>query len=173
MTSFVHVDQPAQHPGVERAGAVVQYFQSARGNLNGARGLAGGLLAAIVAAILVVADRMITTLEDGEALVAWTLAVAVFTGLVAVSAGAIRSTWRKAVQAWQRGAERRANARADAQFFASASFDPRVMHELQAAVTRYEAEAQTDAPVAARRKLNGTVPSLYEASRRVRMATYY
>jgi hypothetical protein len=153
---------------------VVQYFQTARGNLNGARGLAAGLLAAIVAAVLVVADRMITNLEDGEMLVAWTLAVAVFTGLVALSAGTVRSTFRKLSQAWARGAERRANARADAQFMAYASFDPRVMHELQAAVIRHEeALAITDAPEAAKRKINGPVPSLYEATRRVRMATYY
>src|SRR5262245_13819075 len=64
-TSFVHVDQPTQHPGVARAEAVVSQLRLARGRLNGTRGMAAVLLAAVVGAILVVVDRMATNLQDG------------------------------------------------------------------------------------------------------------
>jgi hypothetical protein len=175
MTSFVHVDQPTYHPGVRRAEAVVSQLKSARGNLNGSRGLAAGLLAAVVAAVLVVADRMISDLEDGEMLVAWAaLSGLVFVAL-ALGANALRSTVARLTATWKEGAQRRANARADAQFMAYAAFDPRVMHELQAAVTRYEEANPAEVGVAAKaqRQLATEVPSLYEASRRVRMAQYY
>ena len=49
MTSFVHVDQPATHPGVARAEAVIDRIRAARRSFDGARGLAALLLAAIVA----------------------------------------------------------------------------------------------------------------------------
>ncbi|HSV61109.1 MAG TPA: hypothetical protein VLJ19_19635 [Variovorax sp.] len=175
MTSFVHVDQPTYHPGVRRAEAVVSQLRLARGRLNGALGLAAGLLAAVFAAALVVADRMISDLEDGEMLVAWAALSGLLFVALALGANALRSVFGRLAATWKAGAERRANARSDAQFMAYAAFDPRVMHELQAAITRYEDQnpAEADVAVKAQRKLASEIPSLYEASRRVRMAQYY
>lgn len=174
-TSFVHVDQPTQHPGVARAEAVVSQLRIARGRLNGARGLAAVLLAAVVAAILVVVDRMVTNLQDGEMLAVWAVVSALFFVALAVGANALRPLGARLSASWKLAAERRANARADAQFMAYAAFDPRVMHDLQAAITRYESANPEAAPAAAeaQRKLAAEQPSLYEASRRVRMAYYY
>ena len=174
-TSFVHVDQPTQHPGVARAEAVVSQLRAARGRLNGARGLAAGLLAAVVAAMLVVIDRMVSNLEDGEMLAGWAALSGLLFVALALGANAMRSVGARLVATWKQGAERRANARADAQFMAYAAFDPRVMHELQAAVTRYEQDTQTEASAAdvQRKFVADAAPSLYEASRRVRMAQYY
>lgn len=174
-TSFVHVDQPTQHAGVARAEAVVSQLREARGRLNGARGMAAVLLAAVVGAILVVVDRMAASLEDGEMLAIWAVVSALFFVALAVGANALRPLGARIAGSWKEAAERRANARADAQFMAYAAFDPRVMHDLQAAVTRYEDQNPTEAATAvqAQRKLAAELPSLYEASRRVRMAQYY
>ena len=173
-TSFVHVDQPIQHAGVARAEAVVSQLRAARGRLNGARGLAAGLLAAVVAAILVVIDHMATNLEEGQMLAGWAALSGLLFVALALCANALRSVGARVAATWKQGAERRANARADAQFMAYAAFDPRVMHELEAAVTRYEQETGNEAAVEVQRKfVADAAPSLYEASRRVRMAQYY
>ena len=174
-TSFVHVDQPTQHAGVARAEAVVSQLREARGRVNATRGMAAVLLAAVVGAILVVVDRMASSLEDGEMLAIWAVVSALFFVALAVGANALRPLGARLAATWKEAAERRANARADAQFMAYAAFDPRVMHDLQAAVSRYEAENPTEAApaVQAQRKLATELPSLYDASRRVRMAQYY
>jgi hypothetical protein len=173
-TSFVHVDQPIQHAGVARAEAVVSQLRIARGRLNGARGLAAGLLAAVVAALLVVVDRMVSNLEDGEMLAGWAALSGLLFVALALGANALRSVGARLAATWKQGAERRANARADAQFMDYAAFDPRVLHELQAAVTRYEQETGNEAGAEVQRKFVAeAAPSLYEASRRVRMAQYY
>ncbi|SFM28221.1 hypothetical protein [Variovorax sp. OV329] len=173
--SFVHVEQPTEHPGVARAEAVVSQLRMARGRLNGARGMAALLLAAVVGAILVVVDRMAANLQDGEMLAMWAVISALFFVAVSVGVNALLPLGARLTAAWERAAERRANARADAQFMAYAAFDPRVMHELQAAITRYESANPEAAPaaVAAQRKLAAELPSLYESTRRVRMAYYY
>jgi len=172
--SFVRVEQPTQHPGVARAEAVVSQLRHARGRLNGARGLAAVLLAAVVAAILVVVDRMVANLQDGEMLAVWAIVSALFFVAVSVGVNALLPLSARITEAWEQASVRRANARADAQFMAYAAFDPRVMHELQAAVTRYESQNEgTAVATEAQRKLAAELPSLYEASRRVRMAYYY
>lgn len=173
--SFVHVDQPTQHAGVARAEAVVTQLRDARGRLNGARGLAAVLLAAVVGAILVVVDHMASNLQDGEMLAIWAVVSALFFVALAVGASALRPLGARLAAAWKEAAERRAQARADAQFMAYAAFDPRVMHDLQVAITRHEAQNPTEVDVApkAQRKLVASVPSLYEASRRARMSQYY
>ena len=174
MSSFVHVDQPTYHPGVRRAEAVISQLRLARGRLNGARGMAAFLLAAVVAAVLVVADRMISNLDDGEALVGWAVVSGLLFAAIALGANALRTVGARLAATWKAGAERRANARADAQFMAYAAFDPRVMHELQAAITRYEEENQAEAPAAeVQRKFIAEMPSLYESTRRMRMVQYY
>ncbi|MDM0111655.1 hypothetical protein QTI66_05810 [Variovorax sp. J22R133] len=176
MTNFVHVDQPTSHPGVDRFQAVARQLREARGNIDGSRGLAAVLLAAMFASVLVVADRMMSNLDEGDMLLAWAALWAIGLVAIALFANTARGLAARAATAWKAGAARRAAKRADAQFMSYAAFDPRVMHELQAAVTRYEEEfAATHpegTPLPKRPKIN-EVPSLYEASRRTRMAYYF
>jgi len=170
--SFVHVDQSTQHAGVERAEAVVTQLRDARSRLNGARGMAAILLAAVVGAIFVVVDRMAANLEDGEMLAIWAVVSALFFVALAVGASALRPVGARLGAAWKLSSERRAQARADAQFMAYAAFDPRVMHDLQVAISRHEEQNPTEVDVAprAQRQLAG---DLYEATRRARMSHYY
>ena len=99
MTSFVHVEQPATHPGVARAEAVIEHIRVARRSFDGARGLAALLLGAIVASLLVVADKLMSTWNDGGLLVAWLVLWGVAFAAIAFFAGAARSLAVRAVSA--------------------------------------------------------------------------
>ena len=71
MTSFAHVSYPAQHPGVIRAENAIAALKNVAAGFDGARGAASLLLAAVVAALLVVANQVIDTWGDGHLLAAW------------------------------------------------------------------------------------------------------
>ncbi|KWT64056.1 MULTISPECIES: hypothetical protein [unclassified Variovorax] len=160
MTSFVHVEQPATHPGVARAEAVIEHIRVARRSFDGARGLAALLLAAIVASLLVVADTLISTWNDGGLLVAWLVLWGVGFAAMAFFAGTARSLAVRAMTAVRAAARRRAAARADEQFLAYAKQDPRILRDLQAISTRQEADS-------------AEVPTLYSTLRRVNLGQYY
>ena len=71
MTSFVHVNIPTEHPGVARAERAFAALRDLGRNFDGARGAASLLLAAVVAALLVVANQVIDTWTEGHLLAAW------------------------------------------------------------------------------------------------------
>ncbi|OUM02135.1 hypothetical protein [Variovorax sp. JS1663] len=168
MTSFVHVDQPATHPGVARAEAVIEHIRVARRSFDGARGLAALLLAAIVSSLLVVADKLMSTWNEGGLLVAWLVLWGVAFAAIAFFAGTARGLAVRAVSSARNAARRRAAARADAQFLAYAEHDPRILRDLQAIRSRREAE-QAEATVNA----DANVPSLYQALRQVNLNQHY
>lgn len=175
MTSFVHVDTPATHPGVVRAENVIERVRTARRGFDGARGLAALLLAAIVSSLLIAADRLMTTSEEGGLLLAWAVLWLIAFVAIALFAGTARSIANRAVVAARNSARRRAAARADEQFLAFAKHDPRILRDLQAIATRHEAAQPTPPAVARRREVKGKdgVPSLHEAMRRVNLGQYY
>lgn len=162
MTSFIHVEQPATHPGVARAEAVVEHIRAARRSFDGARGLAALLLAAIVSSLLVVADKLMSTWSEGGLLVAWLVLWGVAFAAIAFFAGTARTLAVRAISAMRAAAQRRAAARADEQFLAYAKQDPRILRDLQAISTRQEADAA-----------EASVPTLYTALRRVNLGQYY
>jgi hypothetical protein len=160
MTSFIHVDKPATHPGIVRAEAAIEQVRAARRGFDGARGLAALLLAAIVSSLLVVADRLVSISQEGGLMVAWLVLWAVaFIGL-ALFAGTARSLAVRAIGAARNVAKRRAAARADERFLAYAKHDPRIMNELNVIATHQQA---VDAPV----------PTLHDTLRRVNLGQYY
>jgi hypothetical protein len=172
MTQFVHVDSPATHPGVVRAEAVIERLRGARRGFDGSRGLAALLLAAIVSSLLVVADKLMSTTEEGGLLVAWLVLWAVaFFGL-ALFAGTARTMAAGFIAASRKAARRRAAARADEEFMAYAQHDPRILRDLQAIATRYEAVHAAPAP-ARKVATDDGVPSLEVAMRRVNAGVYY
>lgn len=161
MTSFIHVEKPATHPGIVRAEAVIDRVRAARRGLDGARGLAVLLLSAIVSSLLVVADWLMSNIDEGGLLVAWVVLWGVaFVGL-ALFAGTARSLAVRAATFARDVAKRRAAARADEKFLAYAQFDPRIMKEVNVIATHQQASA--DLPT----------PSLHEALRRVNLGQYY
>lgn len=107
-----------------------------------ARSLAVMLLAAVVAAMVVLADRLINTWADGHLFLAWVaLWVVVFAGM-ALFAGTARSIAQRTVRSLDGWSETIAQARADARLWSIAQSDPRLMQELQQAVVRERAEAE-------------------------------
>jgi hypothetical protein len=114
-------------------------LQSKDRTLEGSRTLAAMLMAAVLAALLVVADQLIETWADGHLLLAWvslwTVAFASLALLAAplrrvASQGAVLlGTWWLAYQQ-----ERREEA-----MWEYAKQDPRIMAELQAAHSRQSA----------------------------------
>ena len=105
--------------------------------LDGSRTLAGMLLAAAMAALLVVADQVIDTWADGHLLAGW---VALWT--VAFAALALLVPPLRQVAAFVAGGFMRHIAtlraqQAEARMWEMASHDPRVMDEIRAAIARH------------------------------------
>lgn len=141
MTSFVHVHYPAEHPGVARAESVIAAARQMRRQFDGTRGLAAVLLAAVVSALVVAADRLVESWADGGLLFAWVALWAVAFAAIALFAGATRRTAHRVVRTLDAWSYRIAQKRADERLWSAAQSDPRVMADLQAAMTRSQAPA--------------------------------
>jgi hypothetical protein len=109
-------------------------------SFDGARGLAGMLLAAAVATLVVVADRVISTWADDHLLLAWVaLWVVIFAGLALFGAAA-RNLARRTMRSLDGWSQSLAQARAEARLWDMARSDPRLMGELvQARMREYDA----------------------------------
>lgn len=136
--------------GVERAEAAVQAAQRMRGGFDSARGLAAMLLAAIVSALLVVADQVLDTMADGHLMAAWVALWAVGFIAIALLAGTVRRFSALVVRELDAWSARTAQARADERLWAIALKDARVMSDLQAALAREDAGRVLPAAIVAR-----------------------
>jgi hypothetical protein len=134
MTSFVHVAQPTEHPGVTRAGQATESIQHAAGDVFSPRGAASLLLAAIVSALLVVANQVVDTWSEGHLLLAWivmwTIAFAAL-ALAARPARAAVEALRIRMRGWR--ATRRAAAQDDI-MWQLAMTDARMMADISRAM---------------------------------------
>lgn len=111
---------------------------------DSARGLTAMLLAAVVAAMVVVADRLISTWADGQLFLAWVfLWVVVFAGM-ALFADTARSLARRAVASLDGWSQALAEARAETRLWEMARMDHRLMNELVAARTRAQEDVEED-----------------------------
>lgn len=138
MTSFIQPSFPSQHTGVVRIESALATVRAMRQGFDSTRGLSVMLLAAMVSALVVVADQLIDTWADGHLLAAWVaLWLIGFAALAMFSAPARRVavTVVSALNAWS---ARLARARADERLWALAKADPRVMADLDAARSRSE-----------------------------------
>ena len=134
-TSFAHVDYPSRHPGVERAARVGQGFAAFTRAFDGARATASLLLAAIVSALLVVANQVVETWTEGHLLAAWIVLWAVaFAALALLAAPARRAAQsaRAAYMAWRADAIQRHH---DEQFWQAALNDARIMSDISRAMS--------------------------------------
>lgn len=120
---------------------------------DSAKGLSAMLLAAMVSALVVVADQLIDTWADGHLLAAWVALWAVGFAALAVFSGAARKAAAAVVVAMDDWSQRVAQARADERLWAIAQSDPRVMADLQMAIQRGEDESR--APVAMPERQSG------------------
>lgn len=149
MTSFVHIDYPSEHTGVARAEAAFAKAAQIGEGFGGTRGIAALLLAAVVSALLVLADRMVDT---GSGLLAawmamWVVAFAAL-GLFAMPARRLANAMVTGLDAWSADV---AQTRADQRLWETARTDARVMADLQAAIARSDVNAPRMAAPAERR----------------------
>ena len=142
MVSFVQAAYPAlrsaHYPRSIRVAPAAGAAEAMGGSFDGARGLSAMLLAAMVSALLVVADQLMNTWADGHLMVAWVALWLVGFSALAVFAGAARrfaATVMAALDAWS---QRLAQARSDERMWAVAQADPRVMADITAAMMRNE-----------------------------------
>src|SRR3954464_4171814 len=97
MTSFVNPTFPTVHPGVARAESVFAAAGQLRRGFSSTKGLSTLLLAAIVAALVVVADQLVDTWADGHLMTAWVILWAVAFAAIALFAGTALNVAARAV----------------------------------------------------------------------------
>lgn len=114
-----------------------RYSDSHR-SIDSTKGLSGMLLAAMVAALVVVANQLIDSWADGHLLVAWIALWVVGFSAIAIFAGAARKVAGTAISFLDAWSVRVAKARADKRLWVIAKSDARVMADLTAAKARSE-----------------------------------
>jgi hypothetical protein len=110
------------------------------GTQDGSRTLAGMLLAAVVAALMVVADQLIETWADGHLLVVWVALWTVAFAALALLAPPLRQLSASLAAEAARWARLNAVRRDEAQLWDLAQHDHRVMRDLQMAKLYSEGE---------------------------------
>ncbi len=136
MVSFIQPSYPTRHAGVARIESAFGAVGAMRRGFDSTRGLSAMLLAAMVSALLVVADQLIVTWADGHLMVAWVALWLVGFAALAVFAGAARKLAVAALSSLDAWSARVAQARADERLWVIAKTDPRVMADLNAAMAR-------------------------------------
>lgn len=132
MTSFVQVDYPTEHPGVvraERAAVALKnaWRQARQGSL---------LLAAVVAAVMVVANQLVDTWSDGHLLAAWMLMWALAFGALAFLAAPARQVASSIGHGLRRWRAARRQAEEDRKLWDLALQDARVMADISRAMSQ-------------------------------------
>lgn len=161
MTSFVHIDIPTRHVGAERLEAAAHAAQQLKSQAFGTRGLATLLLSAVAAAVMVAAYQVMDSVAEGHLMVMWIAMWAVAFATLAAFASSARSLaarMKASADAWSRAI---AEAKSDQRLWAAAKRDPRVMSDLQAAMTRDEQDFT--APIATK-TVAARIPAAMSAS---------
>ncbi len=139
MSILVHPASP--HLGGARLeSAVPRAVRPARKGLDSTKGLAAMLLAAVVAALLVAANRLVDNWSDGNLLAAWVILWAVGFAALGLCAGTARKLAVRAVAALDAWSQHVAEERADARYLASAMEDPSIMADLQRTLDKGDPE---------------------------------
>lgn len=138
MTRFVHLEYSTMHPGVARVELAIEAAQQLRRGFSSARGLATLLLSAVAAAMMVAAYQVMDNVAEGHLLVLWIGLWAVAFAALATFAATARSlalSLKASLDTWSRKV---ATKRADVRLWTMAKTDPRLMADLQCAISRDE-----------------------------------
>ena len=109
-------------------------------NFFNSRTLAGMLLAATLAALLVVVDQLVDTRADGHLLAVWVALWTILFAAMAMSAQSLRQFAETSAARMARWFQARAAKRADDVMLRLAQQDHRIMRDLQVASLRSEYE---------------------------------
>ena len=136
MARFIQTPFSTEHAGIARFERGFQSVAATVRNFDGARGAATLMLAALVSALLVVANEVIDTWTEGHLLAAWVLMWLVgFAALALLASPALRfaRAIRGTLASWSVS---RRLAREDARLWEVALTDARVMADLGRAMSR-------------------------------------
>ena len=134
MTSFVHVDYATEHPGVARAERALESFKQFRRGFDGARATASLLLAALVSALLVVANQVVDTWTEGHLLAAWIVLWTVAFAALALLAAPVRRLAAASRTGLKRWVAAYRAAEQDRKLWEVALSDARVMADISRAM---------------------------------------
>ena len=138
MASFIQPSYPSRHSVGDRLESAEMTTKVMRRGFDSTRGLSAMLLAAMVSALVVVADQLIESWADGHLMVAWVSLWLVGFAALAIFAGAARKLAVTVVRSLDAWSQRVAQTRSDVRLWEIAQSDPRVMADLNAAQARNE-----------------------------------
>lgn len=127
MARFIQAEHPVSHAGVERFQRAAENIKQA---VRGGRGAATLLLAAVVSALLVVANELVETWTEGHLLAAWVIMWSIAFASLALLADPARrlgTALRNELKGW---AAARRQAAADEKMWQVALTDARVMADI-------------------------------------------
>jgi hypothetical protein len=136
MTAFAHTSYPKEHPGVARAVNTTRNLMNLIKQVDSAKSIAVILLSAMVSTLLVVVNQVIDTYTDGHLMAVWMLMWVVAFGSLALLATPVRQFVygvRPFLKTWHQKRLERMN---DEKIWAVALQDPRVMAEIQRALSQ-------------------------------------
>jgi len=134
-TSFANVQYPTTHAGVERASRAAATVRDLARRFDGARATATLLLAAIVSALLVVANQVIETWTEGHLLAAWIVMWTVAFAAMALFAAPARRTAASLRRGLKALRARELQRHQDRLFWEAALNDARIMAEISRAMS--------------------------------------
>lgn len=135
MSRFIQADFPRTHAGVARFERGFQAIAQSVRSFDSARGAATLLLAAMVSALLVVANEVVDTWTEGHLLAAWIAMWAVGFGALALFAEPMRHVAARVRFALKGFAAARRQAAEDEKLWNIALTDARVMADLSRAMS--------------------------------------
>lgn len=139
MNTFVQPNHPVEHQGVVRLENAARHLMRVGQRFGNARNLVSLLLVGALLALVVVAEQIVSTWDDGQLLLAWVALWSVLFTALALSAELVFGWYAQLQSAWGKWSAAGAQRACDAQTWQIAQTDRRFMAELQAA--RYRAEA--------------------------------
>jgi hypothetical protein len=135
MSRFIQVDYPKTHAGVARFERGFRAIGQSLRSFDGARGAATLLLAAMVSALLVVANEVVETWTEGHLLAAWVALWAVGFAALALFAQPMRHVAARARHGLKAWAAARKEAAEAEKLWQVALTDARVMADLSRAMS--------------------------------------
>jgi hypothetical protein len=134
-TSFAPTGFPARQPRVEQATRIDGVAKRAARRFDSGRATATLLLAAIVSALLVVANQVVDTWTEGHLLAAWIVLWTVAFAALALFAAPARSAAAVISANYKAWNARREQDRQDEQYWQAALQDARVMADISRAMS--------------------------------------
>lgn len=135
MARFIQAEYPTEHAGLARFSRGIATIAAAARGFDGARGTATLLLAALVSALLVVANELVTTWTEGHLLAAWVVSWVIGFAALALFATPARraaNSVRAGLRSWSAARKERAQ---DEKLWKVALSDARVMADLSRAMS--------------------------------------